>query len=193
MDNNTARYGGLLSREDWLRAARLGLLKGGAEAVRVAKLARVLGVTKGSFYWHFTNRDELLELLLHEWEGEPSDLFEQLRRASGAEAMTLLLQHLVERARLSELGQAPSDAAIFAWASVSPEVAKRVNRAEQERIKLLERLLGDSARAEILYLAWLGFVARGQRLPSLRKRFPVIARSLLDVLSGPPQRPTAPR
>jgi len=54
-----------LGQDDWLRAARLALLRGGVEAVRVEKLARDLGVTKGSFYWHFKDRDELLELLLH--------------------------------------------------------------------------------------------------------------------------------
>src|ERR1017187_2761901 len=59
-----------LSRNDWLKAARLALLTGGVEAVRVEKLARNLRVTKGSFYWHFKGREELLDLLLREWEEE---------------------------------------------------------------------------------------------------------------------------
>jgi AcrR family transcriptional regulator len=177
-----------LEREDWLRAARRALLKGGVEAVRVAKLARDLGVTKGSFYWHFKDRDELLELLLREWETELSELIAQLGGARGRAALASLMQSLVERARLSEEGKVPSDAAIFAWASVSPAVARRVNRAEEERIKLLARLVRSRRRVEVLYLAWLGFVARGQRAPAFRKRFPAIARTMLDLLTSPQSR-----
>ena len=55
------------TRDHWLRAARLALLHNGPEAVRVEPLARDLGVTKGSFYWHFRDRGALLEALLVEW------------------------------------------------------------------------------------------------------------------------------
>src|ERR1700694_16355 len=175
-----------LDRNDWLRAARLALLKGGVEAVRVAKLARDLRVTKGSFYWHFKDRDGLLELLLREWESEGPEMLAQLGGAAGRKALVALIQILIERARLSEEGKVPSDAAIFAWASVSPRVARRVNRAEEERIKLFAQVLGGRSRGriEVLYLAWLGFVARGQRVPAFRRRFPEIARTMLDLLTS---------
>ena len=180
-----------LDRDDWLRAARLALLRGGLEAVRVAKLARDLRVTKGSFYWHFKDRDELLELLLREWEAEGAAIVAQLGGATGRQALATLMQVLIERARLSEEGKVPSDAAIFAWASVSPRVARRVQRAEEERIELFARLLGGRGRGrvEVLYLAWLGFVARGQRVPAFRKRFPEIARTMLDLLTSTSTRP----
>jgi AcrR family transcriptional regulator len=171
-----------LGKSDWLKAARLALLKGGVEAVRVERLARSLRVTKGSFYWHFKDRDELLDLLLREWEGEMAEIIPHLSHRSVRETLLTLVRILVERARLSEEGEVPSDAAIFAWASVSPEVARRVNRAEQERINLLMRISGQPDRIELFYLAWLGFVARGQRVPGLRKRFPQIARAMLRLL-----------
>jgi AcrR family transcriptional regulator len=174
-----------LGREDWLRAARLALLHGGVEAVRVEKLARTLEVTKGSFYWHFKDREELLELLLCEWESELEELVGQVGTAGGVKDLRSLLSVLVERARLSEQGQVPSDAAIFAWASVSPEVAQRVNRAEQERLDLLKQWSGMPERVELLYLAWLGFVARGQRVPALRRRFPEIAQAMLELVQEP--------
>ena len=91
-----------------------------------------------------------------------------------------LLEH---RARLSERGKVPSDAAIFAWASVNPAVARRVNRAEEGRIRLLKRIIGHGDRIELFYLVWLGFVARGQRVPASRKRFPEIARMMRELLS----------
>lgn len=159
-------------------AARLALLRGGVEAVRVEKLARDLRVTKGSFYWHFRDRDELLELLLREWEIEVRELLSQLKPVRREKRMHALLRLVEQRARLSERGAAPSDAAIFAWASVDRIVARRVNIAEAERIELLTRLVGSRDRMELFYLMWLGFVARGQRVPRSRKRFPEIARQL---------------
>ncbi len=174
-----------LSRDDWIHAARLALLRGGVEAVRVEKLARGLGVTKGSFYWHFKDRDELLELLLGEWEDEVPGILPQLGRGSPREKFRTLVCLLEQRARLSEEGKVPSDAAIFAWASVDREVARRVNRTEEERVRLLMSVLGGRDRVELFYLVWLGFVARGQRVPESRRRFPEIAKAILRVLSAP--------
>lgn len=174
-----------LEREDWLCAARLALLRGGVEAVRVEKLARDLAVTKGSFYWHFKDRDELLELLLREWESEVQEIVSQIGRASRRERVHKLVRLLEQRAKLSEEGKVPSDAAIFVWASVDRRVARRVNKAEEERIALLKHFVGSHDRMELAYLAWLGFVARGQRVPESRKRFHEVARLLLEWLSEP--------
>jgi len=171
-----------LGRNDWLKAARIALLRGGVEAVRVEKLARDLKVTKGSFYWHFTDREELLEILLREWEEELlQDIIPRLQGRRGLEALRLLMRLLVERVPLGEQGILPSDAAVFTWASVSRTVARRVNQAEKKRIELLTRVIRDPERTELLYLVWLGFVARGQRLPSSRKQFPQIARAMLKL------------
>jgi hypothetical protein len=47
---------------------------------------------------------------------------------------------------------------------------------------LLEQIIGDANLTEVLYLIWLGFVARGQRLPQSRRRFPQIAHTMLELL-----------
>jgi AcrR family transcriptional regulator len=173
-----------LGKDDWLKAARLALLKGGVEAVRVEKLARELHVTKGSFYWHFKDREELLDLLLREWEEELlKDIIPRLKGQRGQGALQLLLQLLVKRVPLGEEGILPSDAAMFTWAAVSPQVAARVNLAERKRIQLLKGIIGDSRRVEFLYLVWLGFVARGQRVPESRRQLPQVARMMLDFFS----------
>ena len=52
-----------LTRDAWLKAA-LSLCVAGIDKLKVAPLAEYLGVTTGSFYWHFKNRRELLEALL---------------------------------------------------------------------------------------------------------------------------------
>jgi AcrR family transcriptional regulator len=184
-----------LDNDDWLKAARVALLKGGVEAVRVEKLARDLHVTKGSFYWHFKDREELLDLLLREWEQELlKDIIPRLKGRRGREALRLLLRLMVKRVPLGEEGILPSDAAIFTWASVSPAVARRVNLAERKRIELLTRIIGNRDRTELVYLVWLGFVAKGQRLPSSRRQFPRIARAMLELFqAGSHQRQSRPK
>jgi AcrR family transcriptional regulator len=91
-----------LSPQDWTSAALRALADGGVTAVRVDVLARGLGVSRGSFYWHFADRDALLRAALEQWEqtvtaqviermedvGHPLARFEKLVRAAfGPEAI----------------------------------------------------------------------------------------------------------
>lgn len=55
------------SRKSWLNAALQALAAGGIDQVKVESLAKDLGVTKGSFYWHFKDRDQFLDELLNFW------------------------------------------------------------------------------------------------------------------------------
>src|SRR5215472_1252107 len=57
-----------LSRLDWVTAALGAIAEGGVAAVAVEPLALRLGTSKGSFYWHFKNRDALLTAALAHWE-----------------------------------------------------------------------------------------------------------------------------
>jgi len=97
---------------------------------------------------------------------------------------------LVKCVPLGEKGILPSDAAMLTWAAVSPEVARRVNGAERKRfqllkhVQLLKHAIGDPSLVEFFYLAWLGFVARGQRVPGSRRRFPQLARMMLALFSS---------
>ncbi len=59
--------------EDWEELALQALGEGGVAAVAVEPLARRLQVTKGSFYWHFTDRNELLRRALRRWERVGTD------------------------------------------------------------------------------------------------------------------------
>lgn len=62
-----------LSPEAWVKAAQALILREGVSAVAVEPLAQALGVTKGSFYWHFENRDALVRAALEAWEQDQSD------------------------------------------------------------------------------------------------------------------------
>lgn len=85
-----------------MRVARAAMAEGGVGAVAVEPLARRLGVTKGSFYWHFGNREALLEAVLRRWEEE----------ATGAviSAMRLIADPRERLVRLAEeaFGEAPT-------------------------------------------------------------------------------------
>ena len=56
-----------LTRDDWIDAALRLLIDSGVDAVQVTVLSRGLGVTRGSFYWHFDSRESLLDALVHRW------------------------------------------------------------------------------------------------------------------------------
>src|SRR5918995_3183975 len=62
-----------LTRDDWIRGALSAIATGGIAAAAVEPLAVRLGATKGSFYWHFRNRDHLITEALLTWEREWTD------------------------------------------------------------------------------------------------------------------------
>src|SRR5262245_45905782 len=175
-----------LGRADWIRAARLALLDGGPDAVRVEPLARKLRVSKGSFYWHFKNRQELLEFLLREWEHERGSLFALLTRAGVRRGLDDFFRELQRRVTASERGESPSDAAIFSWAAVSPRVARRANAEEAARIRLLKKAFGNDQLAEFCYLAFLGFLLRRRRVPEAAATWSILASTIKTLLRDPP-------
>jgi AcrR family transcriptional regulator len=153
-------------RNAWVHAAVAALRRGGVDAVRVEPLARGLGVTKGSFYWHFRDRRDLLQALLASWEEETDWLIgESSRHAVPADRLLSFF------ATVAETRVYPPDTAIFAWARRDRAVARRAAATEEKRIAFVETQLRDSGigprearrRAEIGYLATLGWLERSTR------------------------------
>jgi len=72
MDDHTLLYGAMarkqLTPHDWTTAALRAMARGGVSAVSVSALAGELDATRGSFYWHFKDRDALLTAALELWE-----------------------------------------------------------------------------------------------------------------------------
>ena len=62
-----------LQPDNWIRAAFARLANEGIESVRIELLARDLGVSKGSFYWHFRDREDLLTCVLDRWEADETE------------------------------------------------------------------------------------------------------------------------
>lgn len=162
-----------LSAGDWEKSALEVIAEQGIRAVAVESLARRIGVTKGSFYWHFPNRDSLLEQSLLRWEkhdyenlraslGEISDPRERLCsffRRTGREKLT----HSVYSALCS--------------ASDHPQVEPLLERVAERRMQHIEaayRELGFEEaqarhRARLTYSTYLGFLQlqRQHQAPNL--------------------------
>ena len=82
----------MLTAQDWAEAALDAIGRRGVEGVAVEPLARELGVTKGSFYWHFPNREALLVAALKRWEARETD-----------EVLERVQQEVDPRARIKRL------------------------------------------------------------------------------------------
>jgi len=119
-----------LTRDDWLRSALEMMRKTGVEGVKVSRLATQLGVTTGSFYWHFQNRRELLEAVLEYWERTmTSEAIEEAKQFDGSPEDRILF--LMRRVMVDDL--AGHDLPIWHWAQ-SDEVAGIVfQRALEKR------------------------------------------------------------
>lgn len=130
--------------------------------MRIEGLAQSLGVTRGGFYWHFEDRQALLDELLDVWERETVD--EVIDRVEGAGGDA--------RARLRRLfgvaGSAPEllalDLAVRGWAQRSPGVAARLRRVDNRRMDYLRELFGAfcpdeeevEARSMLAFSLWIG-------------------------------------
>ncbi|MDX1459775.1 MAG: helix-turn-helix domain-containing protein, partial [Xanthomonadales bacterium] len=66
--NSERKSRSTLTARDWERGALEMMAEQGVAAVAVEPLARRMGITKGSFYWHFANREALIEQSLKRWE-----------------------------------------------------------------------------------------------------------------------------
>jgi AcrR family transcriptional regulator len=165
-----------LQREDWVEAALRRLATGGVETVRVELLARDLGVSKGSFYWHFKDRAELLDAVLRRWEATTERVI-----ASAAEAATppeRMARFLdLATAWAGDAGEAELENAVLAWAQQDPAVAERVAAVEAIRTKNAEQLLSElgfppaeaAAWADLGYTTVVGLMSRSSRDPRFRQ------------------------
>jgi AcrR family transcriptional regulator len=148
-------------RAQWLSAGLEALRKGGVAAVRVERLAGDVGVTKGSFYHHFRDRDALLDALLEFWSREMTDAeFERIGALRGglAPRLVALAQDVLEK------GMGRYDPAIRAWARNDRKVAAAVAQVDRRRVRALTGLFEEEgfapaearSRARLFYTFLLG-------------------------------------
>lgn len=157
-----------LSASDWEQAALDVIAESGVNAVAVEPLARRLGVTKGSFYWHFQNRQALLQAALDLWERDALD-----RMVALVESIDEPRERLREVFRLSARGQRAQAiyAQLFAAAD-DPQVAPALERVSMRVLRFLAGAFKDlgmgaeeaARRGRLAYAAYLGFLHLSRRL-----------------------------
>ena len=150
-----------LTRDDWITAALAAIADSGLAAVAVEPLAARLGATKGSFYWHFKNRDALLDAAISRWEKETTtDVGAEITTARDAPASQFrrMVVSVIERAEQDRIG--PALLASAAHPAVAPAL-KRVTATRLGLIATVLRRLGfppaeARRRALLAYSAYLG-------------------------------------
>jgi len=150
-----------LTRDDWITAALAAIADGGLAAVGVEPIAVRLGATKGSFYWHFENRDALLEAAIGRWEKDTTtDVVAEITAARDAPASQFrrLVADVIERAEQDRVGPA------LLASAAHPAVAAALERVTATRLDLITmvfRRLGFAQaqarrRALLAYSSYLG-------------------------------------
>jgi AcrR family transcriptional regulator len=126
-----------LTREDWIDAAIELLTQAGIGAVSVERLATRLDVTRGSFYHHFADREDLLRAMLEycaqRWTYEVRDQIAAL----GLDASTTLFA-LMKAIRHNRA--ANYDAPFRAWALHDPLARAVVEQVDQTRLDQIQVL-----------------------------------------------------
>ena len=126
-----------LSREEWLARALEVLGKNGAGQLTVESLARQLGVTKGSFYWHFRDRADFFRQLIEYWDEHFTQtvIAEISGQGGPPEERLLELMRLVLSKRLDRF-----EMPVRAWAQQNPALAPLVRRVDRHRISFVRSL-----------------------------------------------------
>ena len=145
-DNSSSR----LTKADWLQAALKILADAGIESVKIVPLSKQLGVTSGSFYWHFHNRPELYKALLDYWEREMTvNPLEAAKSFEGPpeERIWHLMEHVMDT------GLAKYDIAVWHWAQFDSAAHEVFARAMKKRFSLgtwmFEQVGFDRVQAEV--------------------------------------------
>ncbi len=196
-----------LGRANWLAIALDTLTQEGVNAVQITRLAKTLDVTRGSFYWHFTSRDDLLGAILKEWHATNNAHFDHSFRNCDSldESILNFFETWVNEGQFSP----PLDQAIRDWAQLDHDVLERVRHEDTQRILRIAEMFhrfgfapeDANVRARVLYFSQVGYVAinlgeaMGERLSLLalyytaytgRTLDPVIAAKFTHKMQGTP-------
>lgn len=122
-----------LNADTWASAALDAISHQGIEGLAVEPIARQLGVTKGSFYWHFANREALLRRALDLWEQQETDdvLQRVAQETEPHRRIERLISEINASRRASRIYQALSSA------SQNPLIAACVHRVSERRVNFL--------------------------------------------------------
>lgn len=132
-----------LTESDWVHAATEILVQENVRGIKIDKLCAKLGVTKGSFYWHFRQRSDILTALLKDWRRRATLNVIQSIARSGAKGIGRL-RNLIEMTRHPKAGEvAAIEMSIRDWARRVEMPKEAINEVDTIRIQYFEQILLD--------------------------------------------------
>jgi AcrR family transcriptional regulator len=160
-----------LTRDDWIEAGIAAIQRYGLRGAAVEPLAEDLGATKGSFYWHFRDRNALLQAIADSWEYTHTEQrIKQLDRIADPweryqEAVAWLRDDASEGGML----------ALMLWNSDSPQLRPALDRVMRKRLDFSLRLRAELGLTEpdaglhvvLSYATWLGLYLLRRGAPEL--------------------------
>ena len=162
-----------LSATDWLNHGLKTLAQEGFTALKAVPLAKSMGVSRGSFYWHFADIEAFHGELLRLWRDIAAErIIADVDAASEKDnALQVLLHRVFGEQRALEN-------AVRRWAAVDPAARVAVQAIDRRRVSYVEGVLraagvaDDDAhtRAQILYWSYLGFALSDRALPPAQLR-----------------------
>jgi AcrR family transcriptional regulator len=172
---NTVLYGARmterLSARHWIDFALKTLLHEGPDALKADVLARKLGVSRGSFYWHFKDIDVFHASVIAHWKQAATEsiIMDVERHHSPEERLQALL-------RQSFGHIAPLEIRMHTWAETNAHAARAVADIDRRRREYIEHLLREAAvapatastRSQLVYWAYLGAALSHTRLSAER-------------------------
>lgn len=151
-----------VSKAEWLQAALDSLLKHGVNGLSIERLAQSLDTSKSGFYWHFTNKDDLLESILSYWESEFTDtvINSSVQLTENPEKKLQQISNMIMDHQLGRY-----DMVLRIWGNEDKGVKKRINKTDRKRLGYISEIFRDMgfrgeepenrARIFILYHAYL--------------------------------------
>lgn len=128
------------SEEAWLTAAYDELTETGVEAVKIMPLAKKLGVSRTSFYWHFKDREALLEAMIRHWEDKNTGNLVARTQAYAANVFEAIF-NLFDCWLDEELFDSRLDLAIRNWARNDADLQIRLDQADARRETAMAEML----------------------------------------------------
>ena len=160
-----------LTAQDWIDFALMTLAHEGFDALKADVLARKLGVSRGSFYWHFADLGTFHARVIEHWKQVSTEaiIADIERYESQEERLDTLLRHAFGHGAALEIR-------VRAWAENNADAARALDDVDRRRRGYIERMLLEAGvtppltatRTQVLYWTYLGAALSRSRLTGQR-------------------------
>jgi AcrR family transcriptional regulator len=150
----------------WIDSAYDLLISGGVDAVKVQPLSTALNLTRTAFYWHFKDREALLDALFARWEAKNTGNL-IARTEAFAESINEAILNVFDAWLMPEIFDARFDFAVRTWALADAQIKDKVQTNDAARIAALKQMFArydyapamGEARALALYYTQIGYIS----------------------------------